>query len=145
MLATRSQADCRGGRSAGPDRLSAQSISAATVSFPQARERNRIRNSEEYRKGKLVLRSLPRYLLMELTKGCNLQCEMCRSHRIGINSSRMDDTLFRRVAEELFPTSELVDLRGWGESLLLPDIVELIRYTRSFACDIRFVTNAFNN
>lgn len=78
---------------------------------------------------------------MELTQGCNLECEMCRSQRIGITSSRMDGVLFRRVAEELFPTAELVDLRGWGESLLLPNIAEVIRFTRSFGCDVRFVTN----
>jgi MoaA/NifB/PqqE/SkfB family radical SAM enzyme len=53
----------------------------------------------------------------------------------------MDGALFRRIGEELFPTAELVDLRGWGESLLLPDIVELIRYTCDFGCDIRFMTN----
>lgn len=58
-----------------------------------------------------------------------------------MNSSHMDSDLFRQIADELFPTAELVDLRGWGESLLLSNIVELIRYTRGFGCDIRFVTN----
>ncbi len=53
----------------------------------------------------------------------------------------MDSALFQRIAEELFPTVELVDLRGWGESLILPNIIELIRHTHSFGCDIRFVTN----
>ena len=111
------------------------------MSFSTTKEHNRIRNSKEYRKGEVVLQSLPRYLLIEPTRGCNLACEMCRSQLIGINSSQMDSALFRRVSEELFPTAELVDLRGWGESLLLPNIVEMIRYASGFGCDIRFVTN----
>ncbi len=107
----------------------------------EAREKNRTLNMEEYRSGKVVLQSLPRYLLIELTQGCNLQCAMCRSERIGVPSSRIDNGLFRRVAADLFPTADMVDLRGWGESLLLPNIVEIIEFTRSFGCDIRFVTN----
>ena len=109
--------------------------------FSEERERNRTQNLAEYRRGDVALQSRSRYLSVELTQGCNLQCEMCRSQRVEINSSRMDNVLFRRVAEELFPTAEMVDLRGWGESLLLPDIMEIIRYTHSFGCDIRFVTN----
>jgi len=120
-------------------------VPVGATRFASARDWNRDKNLAEYRSGELVLQSRPRYMLVELTQGCNLQCEMCRSQRIGISSSRLDSALFRRVAEELFPTAELVDLRGWGESLLLPNICEVMRYTRSFGCDVRFVTNlSFN-
>ena len=109
--------------------------------YRKTKDKNIGINYAEYQRGAVVLRSLPRYILMELTQECNLQCEMCRGPRNGVTPSRMDDTLFRRVADELFPTAELVDLRGWGESLLLPNIVELIRYTCNLGCNVRFVTN----
>lgn len=138
LLTSRGLRECVSG---GVDRSSLQLTCDTNASFSQVREKNRIVNREEYHRGAGALDSLPRYLLMELTQGCNLQCEMCRNQRIGVRSSRMDGALFRRVAEELFPTAEMVDLRGWGESLLLPEIVEVIRYTRDFGCDVRFVTN----
>ncbi len=121
--------------------LPSRSSSSQSARFSVAREKNRRLNLVEYEKGKVELQSQPRYVSVELTQGCNLQCEMCRSRRIGVTASRLSKTLFCRVAEKLFPTAELVDLRGWGESLLLPDIIEVIRYTSNFGCAIRFVTN----
>jgi MoaA/NifB/PqqE/SkfB family radical SAM enzyme len=58
----------------------------------------------------------------------------------------MSRELFVKIADALFPKAELVDLRGWGESLILPDIIDLIRRTSEYGCEIRFVTNlSFRN
>jgi radical SAM protein with 4Fe4S-binding SPASM domain len=110
------------------------------------RETNRNLNILEYKTQALVLSSRPRYVVVELTEGCNLYCEMCRSERIGVGNSRMSRELFGEIADALFPTAELVDLRGWGESLILPDIIDLIHLTSEYGCEIRFVTNlSFRN
>lgn len=105
------------------------------------KDRNRELNLLEIHRGNTALQSLPRYVALELTQGCNLYCEMCRNQPIGIRSAQMDGVLFQRAAEQLLPTAEVVDLRGWGESLLLPDIADTIRYCTGFGCQIRFVTN----
>jgi len=98
-------------------------------------------NSEEFHLGRLSLRSKPRYVLVELTQGCNLSCEMCRNSRIPVGARRMPKELFDRIAEDLFPTAEIVDLRGWGESLLLPDIALFIRRVAESGAAMRFVSN----
>lgn len=105
------------------------------------RRANSILNAEEFRKRKIVLRSKPRYVMVELTQGCNLSCKMCRPSQISISSRQMSKQLFDNIAAQLFQTAEIVDLRGWGESLLLPDISDFVNRVADSGADIRFVTN----
>lgn len=105
------------------------------------REENRRLNAQEYEQSLTVLQSLPQFLVVELTQGCNLSCPMCRTAVISAAQSRMDATHFDQIAEDLFPTANLVDLRGWGESLILPDIPHYIARTAAAGCRIRFVSN----
>lgn len=106
-----------------------------------SRIRNRQLNIREYYNGQTVLESLPRFLVIELTQGCNLVCPMCRPQRLATKSYLMDDKLFDRIADQLLPTAEMVDLRGWGESLILPNIEARIERVASFGPEIRFVSN----
>lgn len=98
-------------------------------------------NLSEYRSGRTFLASRPRFLIVELTQGCNLHCPMCRSERISTKERGMSDAIFERIAGELFATAEMVDLRGWGESLILPDIARRIDEVARQGARIRFVTN----
>ena len=105
------------------------------------RERNAALNLAESRAGAEVLESLPRYILVELTQGCNLQCPMCRPGSIGYREREMDRAVLERIAEELFPTAETVDIRGWGESLLVSDVDHIIRKIAQHGAQCRVVTN----
>jgi radical SAM protein with 4Fe4S-binding SPASM domain len=105
------------------------------------REENRRLNLREYSDGRTKLISRPRYVLVELTQGCNLRCPMCRPDIIPTKGMSMSRERFGRIANELFPTAEMVDLRGWGESLILPDVEEFIRTTARYGTTMRFVTN----
>ncbi|WP_456250047.1 SPASM domain-containing protein [Longispora urticae] len=98
-------------------------------------------NLEESRAGAIELRSMPRYVMVELTQGCNLSCPMCRSKTIAYQERVLDRQLFRSVAEMLFPTAEMVDIRGWGESLLAPDIDDVIRLVDHYGARCRVVSN----
>jgi MoaA/NifB/PqqE/SkfB family radical SAM enzyme len=70
---------------------------------------------------------------------------MCRQAGEVSRAQKMSDEVFRRVAEQLFSTAELVDLRGWGESLLLPDFEARARVAHEAGCQLRIVTNlSFN-
>jgi radical SAM protein with 4Fe4S-binding SPASM domain len=105
------------------------------------RARNRGLNLLEYREGRAVLRSLPRFLVVELTRGCNLTCPMCRDHAISPGHQRMHQALYDRIVNELAWAADLVDLRGWGESLILPDIIPRMDAVAATGAELRFVTN----
>ena len=98
-------------------------------------------NEGEYNEGATLLHSLPRALFIELTRGCNLTCPMCRTEKIPSAGLVMAAELFDAVAETLFPTAELVDLRGWGESLILPEIRERMATVTQYGARLRLVTN----
>jgi MoaA/NifB/PqqE/SkfB family radical SAM enzyme len=105
------------------------------------REENRVLNLEEYRQGKTYLKSRPLYVMVELTQGCNLHCMMCRPEVITIQSRMMSKDIFDKIAQELFSTAEMVDLRGDGESLILPQISKYIEAAAEYGVAIRFVSN----
>lgn len=105
------------------------------------RVQNATTNVREYTAGIAILESLPRFLLVELTQGCNLACPMCRPKRIATRERTMTDELFERVASILFPTAEVVDLRGWGESVILPNFSERAQRVLDSGATLRIVTN----
>jgi MoaA/NifB/PqqE/SkfB family radical SAM enzyme len=113
--------------------------------YAAAKAENARLNLLETRAGQLALRSMPRYVMVELTQGCNLRCPMCRSRTIGYRERELDRDILASVAEILFPTAEVVDIRGWGESLLVPDIDAVIRQVDTYGARCRVVTNlSFN-
>ncbi|MFI7449655.1 radical SAM/SPASM domain-containing protein [Nonomuraea sp. NPDC049714] len=105
------------------------------------RETNRRINLEEFERRATALISRPRVLFVELTENCNLACPMCRSAGPFEKSKNMKQELFDRIAEELFPTAEIVDLRGWGESAILKQFPEFVEKTLAYGCRVRLVTN----
>jgi MoaA/NifB/PqqE/SkfB family radical SAM enzyme len=112
--------------------------------YDEQRLANRELNITEFRRGELTLSSLPLAVFVELTQNCNLRCTYCRS---GLRHSKqwdMPEELFLRVAEELFPTASLVDLRGWGESTILRHFERFLEITSSYGPIIRLVTNGMN-
>lgn len=108
---------------------------------PVSRDANRERSLRDFREGLTRLESRPRFLVVELTQGCNLQCPMCRPALIPVSARRMSDAHFERIAGELFDTAEMIDLRGWGESLILPDIEQRIGDAARHGARVRLVTN----
>ena len=110
-------------------------------SSPDRREANRVRNLIEYRSGAERLGSLPQYVLVELTQGCNLSCPMCRSSTLSIKGRSMPMALFEKIADTVFDTARMIDLRGWGESLLLPYVDTCIARAAASGAEVRFVTN----
>src|SRR5689334_5871779 len=90
----------------------------ATPSLPSRRENASV-NADEYHERRLLLRSLPTIVYVELTQNCNLHCVMCRVPRRYDPSKDMAADIFDAVARQLMPTATVVDLRGWGESTIL--------------------------
>ena len=110
------------------------------------RAANRDLNIAEFEDREVVLKSLPRAIFVELTENCNLHCPYCRSGRGNGYTPSLDmpHELFHRLAEELFPTAELIDLRGWGESTILPSFLSFVDIAASYGAQLRLVTNGMN-
>lgn len=106
------------------------------------RSENLLLNLAEYQQQSTVLESLPLAVIVELTQNCNLHCDYCRPlihNQLNLNMRR---EVFDRVAQTLFPTACLVDLRGWGESTLRKDFSKFIETTSAYGPQIRLITNA---
>ena len=103
---------------------------------------NRRLNIHEYRAGSTVLNSRPRYIMIELTRGCNLSCKMCRKESVPFVGNTMSSSLFQKISRDFFPKAELIDLRGWGESLLLPGFGDYLETAaQQSSANLRIVTN----
>lgn len=102
---------------------------------------NKDLNISEFEDRRLFLQSNPRFLVVELTRNCNLRCIMCRDQSIYDPAFDMPFELFTRIARELFPYAEIVDLRGWGESTIMRDFLRYVEYTLEYGCQIRLYSN----
>ena len=102
------------------------SIAAASASYARAAQR---------------VDGLPRMVFVELSRHCNLACDMCRPEGNIYRHECMTDDIFQRVAESLFPSAELVDLRGWGESLILPSFPTRVETVLAHGAELRIVSN----
>lgn len=105
------------------------------------RDANRWLARAEYETGQTVLQSKPRALFVELTRHCNLACPMCRNPGEVPPDQRMSEQVFAQIESELFPSADMIDLRGWGESLILPEFADRARRAARFGADLRIVTN----
>jgi radical SAM protein with 4Fe4S-binding SPASM domain len=111
------------------------------MSRSELRTQNATISEEEFEAGAVRLTSYPKALFIELTENCNLRCLMCRSADRYEPSRNMDFALYQRIAEELFPFAELVDLRGWGESTILKRFPQYAMLAAEHGCQLRLVTN----
>lgn len=98
-------------------------------------------NFQEYNDRKAILESYPQCLIVELTRSCNLKCRMCRDSNKEFVKHKMPVEIFNKIDNELFDKAKLIDLRGWGESLILDNIIEIIERVAKKGAMIRFVTN----
>ena len=81
-------------------------------------------------------------LQIELTSRCNLSCRTCLRAVPDIELQEQD--LGFSALQQLQPALQRtasVHLQGWGESMLLDDLVERIRWFRSQGCKVSFTTN----
>jgi len=88
----------------------------------------------------------PKTLFMELTRNCNGLCAMCTRQKYKELQKydgkwNMPFSLFKKIADELFPHADYVDLRGFGESTMLPNFLDFLDYTKKFGCGLGLVTN----
>ena len=102
---------------------------------------NKNLNHEEMVSKSKTLRSLPRTLFVELTRSCNMYCTCCRPEIYMDKSMNMSDEILSLVENELFPTAEVIDFRGWGESTLDDRLLKLVQKWQDKGKELFIYTN----
>ncbi len=97
-----------------------------------------------YETGQIRRVPYPDRMYIESTNVCNLRCIMCPQGRGQLQRPRgyMDFGLFTRIADEMAPHVETTTLHIWGEPLLHPRIVDMIRYCAEQGLRCSISTNA---
>lgn len=88
----------------------------------------------------------PVHMHTELTNYCNLRCRVCLT---GIGSldrqpAAMDPVLFERLMNEVGPYLLTASLWGWGESLLHPQLADILSITQRHGVITFLSTNGQN-
>lgn len=100
-------------------------------------------NLKEIAEKKVVLESMPRRLVFELTNACNLNCIMC-----GRNAADFKPTMFQmdwfHYFEPMFDSIEEVTLMGWGEPTVHPDFIKMLEIIDKHSARKYFCSNGMN-
>ena len=86
----------------------------------------------------------PVKMWVEPTNTCNLKCVMCPQScdETPFKRGFMEFSLFRKIIDEAKDFVFDINLHHSGESLLHPDIIEMIRYAKQAGIYTRMHTNA---
>jgi len=95
---------------------------------------------KSYNERKLTSSDSPPVLYIELTQNCIARCTFCRRKHMNSPGYNMDDKTFDIILKDYAPHSVLVDLRGWGESLMLPNFDEYVNRIAKFGPKIKVTT-----
>jgi len=101
------------------------------------------RSYQNYRSRKSRNVSLPIRLWVEPSSVCNLSCVMCLNKDLAKNEKGfMDFDVFKKIIDEASDFASDVNLFHRGESLLHPEIFEMLRYAKDKGLSTRLNTNA---
>jgi len=103
---------------------------------------NRRRAEEAERRDAEVCDSLPTWLNTTNSTVCNLRCTFCpQAYGKGVDW-RMEEPIYRRVLEELYPAAGTVQLSAYGEPMMTPHLPEKLADMERFGVKLEMVTNA---
>lgn len=86
----------------------------------------------------------PDRLYIEITNVCNLDCVMCPTglHVLERDKGHMKWELFTSVIDEMAPHVKTTTLHIWGEPILHPRLIDMVRYARERGINVSISTNA---
>lgn len=86
----------------------------------------------------------PAALQLEVTNRCNLNCVMCIRRYWRAEPADMELSLFKKIAREGFSELSRLDLYGFGEPLINPRFLDMVRVAREYLpkdSELMFSTN----
>lgn len=78
---------------------------------------------------------------IESTNVCNYHCEMCPRLKLEVPLKHMPMSVYRQILKNIGKV-KYIDLTGWGEPLLHPQIPEMIKLAKKQSVKVSFTTNA---
>lgn len=102
---------------------------------------NRYKLVKDYLGRQIRLKGYPCELVIEVSNRCNLHCAICPRDRMSRAIGDMDFSLFRKIIDEIKNKTEMLDLCFAGESLLHPEIFEMIKYSKDNGIKVFMQTN----
>jgi radical SAM protein with 4Fe4S-binding SPASM domain len=105
---------------------------------------NLLRVELAIRRGRTHDFGYPYILAVEPTNVCNVSCPLCPTGRglSGRTKQTLDFENYKRVIDEVGKYVYLVNLQNWGEPLLAPAVVDMIRYSHEKRIFTTLSTNA---
>lgn len=90
-----------------------------------------------------VITTQPSTYVLGITNICNLHCPLCVTglRQQKKNPQFMEFNLFRQIIDKIRPYAQQVQLYKWGESLLHPQIVDMLELCDSFDLNTEISSN----
>lgn len=108
----------------------------------ELKRENRRRADEAEREDRPVCDSLPTWINTTNSTVCNLKCVFCnQAYGKGVDV-KMEQEVYRRVVEELYPAAEIVQLSAYGEPMMTPHIQDKFDDMDRFGVKCEMMTNA---
>ncbi len=107
----------------------------------ELKRENRRRADEAEREDRPYCDSLPTWINTTHSTACNLKCSFCNQAYGKSPTVLMNDAVYRKVVEELYPTAETVQLSTFGEPMMTPHISEKFDDMHRFGIKCDMVTN----
>ena len=102
-----------------------------------------VRVSLDYYRRKTVCSQLPFRIWLEPTNICNIKCEMCpNSHIPGDQKGKMQFSLYKKIIDEVGSFLDELYMFHRGESLIHPQLPEMIKYAKERGILVKLNTNA---
>lgn len=82
----------------------------------------------------------PKVAQIEITNRCNFNCLMCQRKDLKVPFRDMDFALYEKIISKLGKVEELI-LTGWGEPLMHPNIVQMIKLGKKSGRKVSLTSN----
>src|SRR5262249_32318903 len=103
---------------------------------------NRRRAEEAEARDAETCDSLPTWINTTNSTVCNLSCDFCPQASGKGLDVRMDERVYRRVLEELYPAAQTVQLSAYGEPMMTPALPETLAERERLGVKLERVPNA---
>ncbi len=114
-------------------------------SLTELKKRNKQLVKEDMRARRCITRGYPYMVSLATDMRCNLNCIMCFRHVYAPhqieNAHTLDENLFIKFADEVFPTAEVLQLNTIGEPLLSRNIDLELEYAAKYDVKLEVATN----
>jgi pyruvate-formate lyase-activating enzyme len=102
---------------------------------------HRFRLLGSYLRKSPVCPGLPLTGIIATTYRCNMTCRMCLRKIRNFSGPDMEFSLFKKIIDKWLPYLRYLSLDGPGETIMYPDVFQMIRYAKSKRIRVMLSTN----